>query len=109
MQANPNDIPVQKLSTTLEDATTKFMRPGSIAREILGDDFVDHFGGTREHEVGLWNAAVTNWEGEWNAARKTIDLMILDKSRDILNWHNSLISYYSLQSHIYLIFCAFFI
>lgn len=55
---------VQKLSTSLEDATSKFMRPGSIAREILGDDFVNHYGGTREHEVGLWNAAVTNWEGE---------------------------------------------
>jgi len=55
---------VQKLSTSLEDATSKFMRPGSIAREILGDDFVNHYGGTREHEVRLWNAAVTNWEVE---------------------------------------------
>jgi hypothetical protein len=30
---------------------------------MLGDVFVDHFGGTREHEVKLWNEAVTNWEG----------------------------------------------
>lgn len=40
------------------------MRPNSIAREVFGDDFVDHFGGTRQHEVRLWNEAVTNWEGE---------------------------------------------
>ena len=40
------------------------MKSGSIAREVFGDEFVDHFGGTREHEVKLWNAAVTNWEGK---------------------------------------------
>lgn len=39
------------------------MRPNSIAREVLGDDFVNHYGGTRQHEVKLWNEAVTNWEG----------------------------------------------
>jgi len=55
---------VTKLSTSLEDATTKMMRKGSVAREILGDAFVEHFGGTREHEVKLWNQAVTNWEVE---------------------------------------------
>lgn len=40
------------------------MRPDSIAREldVFGNDFVDHYGGTREHEVKLWNEAVTNWE-----------------------------------------------
>jgi glutamine synthetase len=40
------------------------MRPDSIAREpeVFGNDFVDHYGGTREHEVKLWNQAVTNWE-----------------------------------------------
>lgn len=41
------------------------MRPESIAREesVFGNDFVDHYGGTRRHEVKLWNEAVTNWEG----------------------------------------------
>ena len=41
------------------------MKDSSIARdeEMFGNDFVDHFGGTREHEVRLWNQAVTNWEG----------------------------------------------
>ena len=53
-----------RLSASLEDATRKMMRPGSIAREVFGDEFVDHYGGTREHEVKLWNEAVTNWEGE---------------------------------------------
>ena len=54
------------LPLSLEAATQRMMREGSIAREegMLGDAFVNHFGGTREHEVGLWNAAVTDWEGE---------------------------------------------
>jgi glutamine synthetase len=54
------------LSTSLESATERMMRPDSIARkpEIFGTEFVEHFGGTRQHEVMLWNEAVTNWEGE---------------------------------------------
>lgn len=52
------------LPQSLEAATLRMMRQGSVAREVLGDDFVEHFGGTREHEVELWNSAVTNWEGE---------------------------------------------
>lgn len=55
---------ITKLSTSLEEATINMMKPDSIAREILGDAFVDHFGGTREHEVRLWKEAVTNWEVE---------------------------------------------
>ena len=53
------------LPISLEAATERMMRAGSVAREegVLGDDFVDHFGGTRLHEVKLWNEAVTNWEG----------------------------------------------
>lgn len=56
---------VQMLPTSLEAATERMMRPESIAREdvVFGNDFVDHFGGTRRHEVNLWNEAVTNWEG----------------------------------------------
>ncbi len=52
------------LSTSLESATVRMMAESSIAREVFGDDFVEHFGGTRQHEVNLWNEAVTNWEGE---------------------------------------------
>lgn len=51
------------LPVSLEAATERMMRPESIAREVLGNDFVDHFGGTRRHEVQLWNQAVTSWEG----------------------------------------------
>ena len=51
------------LSTSLESATERMMRPDSIARDVLGNEFVEHFGGTRRHEVKLWNEAVTNWEG----------------------------------------------
>ncbi len=54
------------LPQSLEAATDRMMRPGSVAREdcMFGNVFVDHFGGTRQHEVKLWNEAVTNWEGE---------------------------------------------
>ncbi len=50
-----------RLSRSLADATKTMMRPGSVAREALGDEFVEHFGGTREHEVRLWDEAVTDW------------------------------------------------
>ena len=54
------------LPVSLESATERMMRPNSIAREesVFGNDFVDHYGGTRQHEVRVWNEAVTNWEGE---------------------------------------------
>ncbi|EIN07163.1 glutamine synthetase/guanido kinase [Punctularia strigosozonata HHB-11173 SS5] len=57
---------VKMLPTSLESATQRMMAPGSIAREedVFGSDFVEHYGGTREHEVKLWNEAVTNWEVE---------------------------------------------
>ena len=51
------------LPVSLESATERMMSPISIAREVFGNDFVDHFGGTRRHEVKMWNEAVTNWEG----------------------------------------------
>ena len=38
------------------------MRKSSIARELFGDDFVDHFGGTREHELREFEEAITDWE-----------------------------------------------
>lgn len=50
-----------RLARTLKEATEKFMSIDSIARDVLGDDFVDHFGGTGEHEVKLFDQAVTDW------------------------------------------------
>ena len=52
------------LPTSLEAATAQFKREGSLAREVLGDYLVDHFAGTREHELELHRRAVTNWEGQ---------------------------------------------
>ncbi|KZF20789.1 glutamine synthetase/guanido kinase [Xylona heveae TC161] len=51
-----------RLAKSLKEATQRFMRKESVAREVFGDDFVDHFGGTREHEIRLWDEAVTDWE-----------------------------------------------
>lgn len=50
-----------RLAKSLKEATATFARPESIAREALGDEFVDHFTGTREHEIRLWDEAVTDW------------------------------------------------
>ncbi|KAK0725970.1 hypothetical protein B0H67DRAFT_479477 [Lasiosphaeris hirsuta] len=50
-----------RLAKSLREATDRFTRIGSIAREVFGDDFVEHYGGTREHEVRLWDEAVTDW------------------------------------------------
>ena len=52
----------ERLAKDLKEATSKMMSHGSVARECFGDDFVDHFGGTREHEIRLWEEAVTDWE-----------------------------------------------
>jgi glutamine synthetase len=51
----------ERLARSLKEATERFMRKGSVAREVLGDEFVDHYGGTREHECRLWDEAVTDW------------------------------------------------
>ncbi|CRK27371.1 hypothetical protein BN1723_013953, partial [Verticillium longisporum] len=51
-----------RLAKSLKEANDRFTRKESIAREVFGDDFVDHFGGTREHEIRLWEEAVTDWE-----------------------------------------------
>jgi len=53
---------VKTMPASLSRATEQMTRPNSIAREVFGDNFVGHYGGTREHEVALWNKAVTDWE-----------------------------------------------
>lgn len=50
-----------RLAKNLKEATERFMRKESVAREVFGDEFVDHFGGTREHELRCWEEAVTDW------------------------------------------------
>ena len=65
------------LPCSLEAATTRMMKQGSIAREVFGDNFVEHYGGTREHEIHLWNQAVTNWEGKDNGPHNAIALIVI--------------------------------
>lgn len=50
-----------RLAKSLKEATVQMLREGSVAREVFGDEFVEHFGGTREHELRLWDEAVTDW------------------------------------------------
>ena len=58
------DLKGERLPKTLAYATQRFMDKSSIAREVFGDDFVDHFGGTRQHELRLFDEAITDWELE---------------------------------------------
>lgn len=51
-----------RLASSLKEATERMMVEGSVARKVLGDGFVEHFGGTRREEVRKWEEAVTDWE-----------------------------------------------
>ena len=42
--------------------TTRHFSASRIARDWLGDDFVDHFAATRDWEWRQWQDAVTDWE-----------------------------------------------
>jgi glutamine synthetase len=42
--------------------TTRIFRESKVARDWLGDDFVDHFAATREWEWRQWQDGVTDWE-----------------------------------------------
>jgi len=42
--------------------TTRIFRDSRIARDWLGDTFVDHFAATREWEWRQWQDAVSDWE-----------------------------------------------
>lgn len=52
----------ERLAKTLGEAVQKMVQKDSVARELFGDVFVDHFAGTRLHELQLWEQAVTDWE-----------------------------------------------
>lgn len=52
----------ERLARNLMEGVAKMMEKGSVAREVFGDAFVEHFAGTREHEWKLWEEAVTDWE-----------------------------------------------
>lgn len=50
------------LPQTLSLAVEKMADKDSFARKVLGNDFVDHYVATRQHEIRLWQLAVTDWE-----------------------------------------------
>jgi glutamine synthetase len=43
-------------------ATTEIFKRSQVARDWLGDDFVEHFAATREWEWRQWQDGVTDWE-----------------------------------------------
>lgn len=52
----------ERLSRNLQEATSVMNQKDSVARKVLGDEFVDHYVGTRNHEWDLWQNAVTDYE-----------------------------------------------
>lgn len=57
-----NNYPGAKLPKSLKEAVEIMDKPDSLARKILGKDFVDHYVLASRHEVRLWENAVTDWE-----------------------------------------------
>ncbi|KAF9427539.1 hypothetical protein BGZ94_004710 [Podila epigama] len=55
-------IKAERLPKSLKEAAQTMLAPGSIARKVLGDAFVEHYGATRLNEYRLWETAVTTWE-----------------------------------------------
>jgi glutamine synthetase len=54
-----DDVP--RAPRTLIETTRNF-KASAIARDWLGDDFVDHFAATRDWEWRQWLDGVTDWE-----------------------------------------------
>ncbi|KAF8939079.1 hypothetical protein EDD21DRAFT_382300 [Dissophora ornata] len=52
----------ERLPKSLKDSALKMLEKDSIAREILGNGFVEHYAATRLNEYRLWETAVTTWE-----------------------------------------------
>jgi glutamine synthetase len=55
------DIRAATLPKNLHDATVRFEK-STIARELFGEEFVEHFAGTRHWEWRQFGRAVTDWE-----------------------------------------------
>jgi glutamine synthetase len=55
------DASVERLPRNLQAATAR-LADSTVAREILGDDFVEHYAATREWEWRQFQDAVTDWE-----------------------------------------------
>lgn len=55
---------IKQLPLTLSAAIAQMKRPHSMARVLLGDEFVDFYAETRQHEVREFESTVTEWERE---------------------------------------------
>jgi len=60
---NGYDAQAAPLPATLR-AATRALAESKEARELLGEQFVDHYVGTRDWECRQFEAAVTKWELE---------------------------------------------
>jgi glutamine synthetase len=59
--ANAYEANARPLPRSLEEAT-RALKQSHLAKELLGEEFVDHFVRTREWEVRQYQRAVTDWE-----------------------------------------------
>lgn len=59
--ANAYEVNAQPLPRSLEEATA-LLNESAVARDLLGEQFVDHYVRTREWEVRQYQRAVTDWE-----------------------------------------------
>lgn len=57
----PEGQKAAKLPNALEKAVERFREQDSVARQIMGDEFVDFYTVSRRHELALWREAVTDW------------------------------------------------
>ncbi|KAI9094691.1 glutamine synthetase/guanido kinase [Phlyctochytrium arcticum] len=55
-------VKTETLPKDLKIATDRMVAKDSIARQVIGDEFIDHFGGTRLNEWKQWCQTVTSWE-----------------------------------------------
>ncbi|KAF9104166.1 hypothetical protein BGX27_010211 [Mortierella sp. AM989] len=55
-------VKAERLPKSLRDSANAMLEAGSMARQVLGDAFVDHYGATRLNEYRIWETAVTTWE-----------------------------------------------
>ncbi len=60
---NAYETDAQPLPKSLAEATA-LLKASSIARDLLGEELVDHYVRTREWEVRQYERAVTDWELE---------------------------------------------
>ncbi|KAI8595706.1 hypothetical protein EDD21DRAFT_390468 [Dissophora ornata] len=55
-------VKAERLPKSLKDSANAMLESNSIARQVLGDAFVEHYGATRLNEYRIWETAVTTWE-----------------------------------------------